>query len=91
MSVAETALVERAARTVVDRLELLAALVASLVGAVVASGRAAAFWLATLLPLSYPPLLASGVTADHRLGFVALLGANGVAFVLGHGHRRTER
>lgn len=49
--------------------------------------RAAAFWTAALLPLSYPFLLATGAVVDHPLSFVALLSVNVVSLVLGHEHR----
>jgi hypothetical protein len=49
--------------------------------------RAAAFWTAALLPLSYPLLLAAGAVADHPLSFAALLLVNVVSLVLGHEHR----
>lgn len=49
--------------------------------------RAAAFWTAVLLPLSYFPLLWGGVAADAPLAFLALLVVNAVAAVVGHGYR----
>ncbi len=49
-----------------------------------------AFWLATLLPLTYLPLLATGMVAGNRLSFAGLLGLNAVAFVVGHSHNRPE-
>lgn len=48
------------------------------------------FWTAALLPLTYLPLLAAGVVADHPTTFLAVLCANAVAFVLGHGHNHPE-
>lgn len=57
------------------------------VALLVAAVRAAAFWTAALLPLSYPALLATGAAADHPLAFAALLAVNVVSLVLGHEHR----
>jgi len=48
------------------------------------------FWVAAVLPLTYLPLLATGVVAEHPTAFVAVLCANVVAFVLGHGYRRPD-
>jgi hypothetical protein len=49
-----------------------------------------AFWTATLLPFTYLPLLATGLAASNRLGFVVLICLNALAFVLGHGYKRPE-
>jgi len=57
-------------------------------GPVVGTARAVAFWVAALTPLTYLPLLAAGVVADNPAGFLALVGANAAAFVLGHDHNR---
>jgi len=57
-----------------------------LVSAVVATARAAAFWVAVLLPLAYLPLLAGvsgSVEPDALLGLTAL---HGTALVVGHVH-----
>jgi hypothetical protein len=86
MSVTDRALVEHATRTATDGVEGLARLGSALVGPVVDATRAVAFWLATLLPLTYLPLLATGVAAEHPFGFFALLCSNALAFVLGHTH-----
>jgi hypothetical protein len=88
MSVSERALPTRFARTATAQLDNLHALGSALAGSLARPIRAVAFWVATLLPLSYLPLLSAGVAADHPLGFVALLCANAVAFVLGHTHKR---
>jgi hypothetical protein len=48
------------------------------------------FWVAALLPLTYLPLLVTGVVAAHPIAFLAVLCVNAVAFVLGHGHRRPD-
>jgi hypothetical protein len=53
--------------------------------------RFVAFWLATLLPFVYLPLLATGVAATHRLAFAGLVGLNAVAFVAGHSHNAPDR
>ncbi|WP_435126930.1 hypothetical protein [Halobaculum sp. D14] len=46
--------------------------------------RAAAFWTASLLPLTYLPLLAAGVAGSHTTAFAALVAVNVVAAVAGH-------
>lgn len=51
-----------------------------------AAPRAVAFWAAIALPLAYAPLLWNGLDPSNGSLFVALLAANVVAFVLGHGH-----
>lgn len=50
------------------------------------TGRAAAFWTATGLPLVYLPLLATGTAADYPLAIGALLALNAVTLLFGHGH-----
>jgi hypothetical protein len=52
--------------------------------------RFVAFWLATLLPFAYLPLLATGAVAGHGFRFAGLVGINAVAFVVGHGHNEPE-
>jgi hypothetical protein len=47
---------------------------------------AVSFWIAIALPLAYLPLLATGITGGEALLFAGLIGTNGVAFVVGHGH-----
>ena len=49
-----------------------------------------AFWVATLLPFTYLPMLAIGVVTTHRVAFAALVCLNAVAFVVGHGYKRPE-
>lgn len=49
-----------------------------------------AFWLATLLPFVYLPLLATGLVSTHRLAFGGLIGLNAVAFVVGHSYNTPE-
>jgi ABC-type Fe3+-siderophore transport system permease subunit len=51
--------------------------------------RAAAFWLAVVLPFAYLPLLAGGFGGESELlTFVGLVAANAVALLVGHDHRR---
>lgn len=88
MSVSDRALTDHAARTV-DQLRLPAAM-ATAAALLTRSVRAVAFWVATLLPLSYIPLLATGVIAERPLGFAALLCVNATAFVVGHAHKRHD-
>ena len=46
---------------------------------------AVSFWLGTLLPIVYLPLLLSGVDSGPRFGLlVALLALNVIALILGH-------
>jgi hypothetical protein len=52
--------------------------------------RFVAFWVATLLPLFYVPLLATGAVTTSRLGFAGVVGLNVAAFVVGHSHNRPE-
>lgn len=52
--------------------------------------RFVAFWLATLLPLTYIPMLVMGVPATHGTAFAGLVCLNAVAFVAGHGHNRPD-
>lgn len=47
-----------------------------------------AFWVGTLLPLTYVPLLAGGTFSTRPVAFGALLVVNVVAMVLGHGYKR---
>lgn len=46
--------------------------------------RAASFWTAIVLPVTYLPLLAGGLSGVEALLFVALVAVNAGAFVLGH-------
>jgi hypothetical protein len=88
MSVTESALTDQVTRTAVEQFDGLRTFGSTLAVLLAGSVRATAFWVATLLPLSYPPLLVAGVTADHPVAFAALLSVNALAFVLGHAHRR---
>lgn len=50
--------------------------------------QAVAFWLAIALPLAYLPALAGGFETTSVRVFAALLAANAVALVVGHGYNR---
>lgn len=52
--------------------------------------RFVAFWVATLLPFAYLPMLAAGMVTTHRVAFAGLVCLNAVAFVAGHGYKRPE-
>lgn len=52
--------------------------------------RFVAFWVATLLPFTYFPLLAMGTATAHRAAFAGVVCLNAVAFVVGHGYNRPE-
>ena len=77
-------------RTFVGTVPALQPILGTLAALLVVPVQFVSFWVAALLPLTYLPLLATGVVADHPTAFLALLGANAVAFVLGHGHRRPD-
>jgi len=59
-----------------------ASLAASMLGPV----RAAAFWAAVGLPLTYLPMVATGAVWDLPILFCALLALNAAAFLVGHGY-----
>jgi hypothetical protein len=50
--------------------------------------RALAFWVATLLPLTYLPLLATGLPSADPSSFGGLLALNAVAFLVGHSYNQ---
>jgi len=50
------------------------------------TGRAAAFWTATSLPLVYLPLLLGGYAGDHPLTVAALITLNALTLLFGHDH-----
>lgn len=52
--------------------------------------QATAFWSAVAMPFLYIPLLFGGLTGGEAPAFVGLVAANGLALVLGHGHRQSE-
>jgi hypothetical protein len=82
MSVRSTSLTRTATESL-PALRTLAALAARPV-------RCVAFWLATLLPFTYLPLMAMGVVTTHGTAFAGVVCLNAVAFVVGHGHNRPE-
>ena len=46
---------------------------------------AASFWLGTILPVAYPPVILSGIDSASRLSlFVGLLVVHVLALVVGH-------
>lgn len=47
-----------------------------------------AFWVGTLLPLTYVPLLVGGVLTTRPLVFTLVVVVNVAAMVLGHGYKR---
>jgi len=49
--------------------------------------RFVAFWVAVALPFLYLPLLVGGLEGSEPIAFGALLAANVVALVVGHGYR----
>ena len=73
---------EQVARTATDAPWVVVSLVTTLVQYVLLPVRAAAFWIAALLPFSYLPMLATGVVGEHPLGFLGLLSLNGVAVLV---------
>lgn len=87
MSTVDPSTLGRTARVVDERLSPARAAGRTLGRLVLAPVRLAAFWLATFLPFSYLPLLATGVAGEHPFGFVGLLAANALAFVLGHSYK----
>ena len=50
--------------------------------------RALAFWTAIALPLIYVPMLATGVVWEHPLTLLSVFLLNGVALLVGHGHKQ---
>jgi hypothetical protein len=83
-------LIDQLSRSVLGTVPTPGGPVGTLAALLVRPVRAVSFWMAALLPLTYLPLLATGVVADHPMAFLALLCVNVVAFVLGHGHRHPD-
>ena len=83
-------LTDQLSRAAVETVPALQPTLGRLAGLLVPPVQFVSFWVAALLPLTYLPLLATGVVAEHPTAFLALLCANAVAFVLGHGHRRPD-
>jgi hypothetical protein len=52
--------------------------------------RFVAFWVAVALPFLYLPLLTGGLDGSEPAAFAALLAANAVALVVGHGYRADD-
>ncbi|MBB6645494.1 hypothetical protein H5V44_04145 [Halobellus sp. MBLA0160] len=52
--------------------------------------RAASFWAAIVLPVTYLPLLAGGLGGAEALLFVSLVVVNAGAFVLGHEYEPSD-
>ncbi len=50
--------------------------------------RVVSFWIATLLPLVYLPLLVLGVPGQRPLTFAGLLALNGLTFLAGHEYKQ---
>lgn len=70
------------------QLSAVATPVDRLVGALTGVVTFLAFWVGTLLPLTYVPLLVGGVLTTRPLGFGLLVVVNVAAMVLGHGYKR---
>ena len=58
--------------------------------AVLSPVRAFAFWTAIALPLLYVPMLSTGVVWEHPLALLSLFLLNGVALLVGHGHKQPD-
>jgi hypothetical protein len=58
--------------------------------AVVSPVRALAFWAAIALPLLSVPMLTTGVVWEHPLALLSLFLLNGVALLVGHGHKQPD-
>ncbi|MFB6195437.1 MAG: hypothetical protein ABEI80_04640 [Haloplanus sp.] len=76
------------ARTAVESLPALPESVRAAASLAALPVRFVAFWVATLLPFAYLPLLATGMVTTHRLGFAGLVGLNAIAFVVGHSYNQ---
>ena len=83
-------LTDRSSRPALESALCLQPALGTLIGFLVVPVRVVSFWVAAFLPLTYLPLLATGVVAEHPTAFLALLCANAAALVLGHGHRRPD-
>jgi hypothetical protein len=91
MSAVDPALTDRFARTAIDYLPALDPSLATLASVLLVPVQVVAFWLGVLLAFAHLPLLATGVAAEHPVGFLALLCLNVAALVVGHSHNREER
>ena len=83
-------LTDQLSRSAVEVVPALQATIETLAALLVRPVQFVSFWVAAVLPLTYLPLLATGVVAEHSTAFLAVLCANVVAFVLGHGYRRPD-
>lgn len=83
-------LTDQLSRSTLETVQTLRPALETLAALLVPPVRFVSFWVAALLPLTYLPLLAVGVVADHPTAFLAVLCVNAVAFVLGHDHRRPD-
>ncbi|MEF8903636.1 MAG: hypothetical protein V5A29_06860 [Haloarculaceae archaeon] len=83
-------LTDQLSRSAVETVPALQPTLETLAALLVLPVQFVSFWVAALLPLTYLPLLATGVVAEHPTTFLAVLCANAVTFVLGHGHRRPD-
>lgn len=83
-------LTDRPSRSALESVVALRSALKRITGLLVVLVRVVSFWVATLLPLTYLPLLGAGVVAEHPTAFLALLCVNAVAFVLGHEYRRPD-
>jgi len=52
--------------------------------------RALAFWTAIALPLLYVPMLTTDVVWEHPLALLSVFLLNGVALLVGHGHKQPD-
>jgi hypothetical protein len=83
-------LTDRLSRSAVEAVPALRPALGALSALLVGPVQFVSFWVAAVLPLTYLPLLATGVVAEYPTAFVAVLCTNVVAFVLGHGYRRPD-
>lgn len=88
MSMSDPALTDHVARTAQETAPLLRETLESVAVLLALPVQFVSFWVATLLPFTYVPLLATGVATAHPTGFAALVGANALAFVLGHPYKQ---
>ena len=86
MSTSESPLPTRLVSTTSETVPVARRAFGGLTAGLTASVRAAAFWVAALLPLSYLPLLATGFVGEHAVAFCGLIVLNAIGLVLGSGH-----
>lgn len=73
-----------------DSLSRAGRIVSEAIRTVVRNLRAASFWAAIVLPVTYLPLLAGGLGGAEALLFVSLVVVNAGAFVLGHEYEPSD-